>query len=122
MDVLEGLSEHTQELLHELDVRGRELFELVIHHPPIYSLTARSTCLRAGGPRSGQGSRGSIQCNGDNADWPQSKQMDRRDFLKTAGTLTAGGMLDPRIVVCADHAEAASGTVVRPFALRDVSL
>jgi DUF1680 family protein len=48
--------------------------------------------------------------------------MDRRDFLKTAGALTAGAMVNPRIVGSAGHAEAASGTVVRPFALKDVSL
>jgi uncharacterized protein len=48
--------------------------------------------------------------------------MDRRDFLKTAGALTAGAMLNPRIVASAEHAETASGRVVRSFALKDVSL
>src|SRR5262245_32779764 len=68
-----------------------------------------------------QASRGSIQCT-DNADRHEREPMDRRDFLKTAGAVTAGAMLNPRIAASAEHAETASGTVVRPFALKDVSL
>ena len=51
-----------------------------------------------------------------------SHHIDRREFLKTAGALTGGAMLNPRIAASAEHVEAASATGVRPFALKDVSL
>src|SRR5262245_11034 len=49
-------------------------------------------------------------------------RIDRRDFLKTAGAATAGAMLSPRLGPSTEHVEATSGTLVRPFALKDVSL